>query len=323
MAVKTNFALHEMQIMLADYDMGVVSYFSPLADGTVQTNYLVETSCGKYVLRYYENRTYKQVQFEVQLLQHLMNNHFPCAPIIPTASGTPYVYNKKPYVLFQFIEGEQIEYPNPQQRSSLIYTIADLAKCTESLKLKYADSRLSYNKPSLESLVEETVKQKQTANAYEKKEWYLRELSTLELPEDLSMGVCHCDYYYKNILYAGDDVKALLDFDDANYTYLFFDILSIIHFFKSGFDHENWNQFNRNEPILDFAEAGKTLALFEEKYPIPLNDKPHFFDILKLGILVDCLWYFDRGSYDDFFERRKIEAINQMGRDRFYNQLFG
>lgn len=323
MAAKTIFNLFDMYKLLAPYDIGELRMYSPLADGTVQTNYLVETTTGKYLLKYYESRSYEQVQFEFLLMQHLLLNHFPCAPIIHSSLRTLCVYNEKPYVIYQFIEGVHVEHSNERQQISLIHTIADLARITKSLKLKYAENRLSYNKNSLARLAGETTETKYTINGLKKKEWFLRELSALELPTTLTMGICHCDLSFKNILYSGNKVKALLDFDDANETYLFFDIISIIHFFMPKFDHDTWNQYEKRDQIMDFGDAKKILSLFEQKCPIPLNDKIHFFDILKLGILSDCIWYFDRGSYFDFFERRKIEAINQIGRDAFFKQLFG
>jgi hypothetical protein len=42
----------------------------------------------------------------------------------------------------------------------------------------------------------------------------------------------------------------------------------------------------------------------------------------KLSILFDCVWYFARGDAEDFFERRKIEFLNALGRSEFYKRLF-
>ncbi len=108
------------------------------------------------------------------------------------------------------------------------------------------------------------------------------------------MGICHCDYHFTNI-----------------------------DFFKPGFNHETWSIYDKNDDIFDFTEAKEYIDVFEKKFSIPINDKIYFYDILKLTILIDCLWYFERGSYRDFFEKRKIEALNQIGRRQFYNQLFG
>jgi Ser/Thr protein kinase RdoA (MazF antagonist) len=43
------------------------------------------------------------------------------------------------------------------------------------------------------------------------------ELLKLELPVNLSKGICHCDFHVANVLFKENQFEALLDFDDANY----------------------------------------------------------------------------------------------------------
>jgi hypothetical protein len=51
-------------------------------------------------------------------------------------------------------------------------------------------------------------------------------------------------------------------------------------------------------------------------------EKRHIFDVYKLSVLIDCLWYFRRGKAEDFFEKRKIDALNNLGREKFFGNLF-
>ena len=139
----------------------------------------------------------------------------------------------------------------------------------------------------------------------------------------MEQGVCHCDFYYTNVLYRDDEITALLDFDDANETWLYFDIVSATDFFRRGFDHETWSNFAPDADIVDLTQAREYLAVFEQICPIPALDRAHLYDILKLGILVDCIWYFDRGTLPDFFEKRKLDALDRLGRDEFNRRLWG
>lgn len=50
--------------------------------------------------------------------------------------------------------------------------------------------------------------------------------------------------------------------------------------------------------------------------------KEEFIDIFKLSILLDCVWYFKRGKSEDFYEKRKIDYLNKLGRDEFYKKFF-
>ena len=52
-------------------------------------------------------------------------------------------------------------------------------------------------------------------------------------------------------------------------------------------------------------------------------EQKHLFDVYKLSILFDCVWYFGRGSATDFFEKTKIDFLNEVGAEEFYRKLFG
>ena len=56
--------------------------------------------------------------------------------------------------------------------------------------------------------------------------------------------------------------------------------------------------------------------------PLMDDEKKHLFDIFKLTIMLDCIWYFKRGRTDDFYERRKIDSLNNLGREEFYKRIF-
>jgi len=66
MAIKTVFTKNEMARILSNYDLGELICFEPVANGTVETNYFVTTTLGKFVFRYYEERSKESVQFEVK-----------------------------------------------------------------------------------------------------------------------------------------------------------------------------------------------------------------------------------------------------------------
>jgi Ser/Thr protein kinase RdoA (MazF antagonist) len=127
------------------------------------------------------------------------------------------------------------------------------------------------------------------------------------------MGICHCDFHFSNVLFKDNSFKALLDFDDANYTFLMFDLVTLI---------ESWAWRHDLDKELDFVQARKILAEYQKYRQLNDNEKRHLFDLYKLSVLFDCVWYFGRGMASDFYEKRKVEFLNTVGREEFYNQLF-
>ncbi len=72
----------------------------------------------------------------------------------------------------------------------------------------------------------------------------------------------------------------------------------------------------------EFEKAEEVLREYTKYRTLNNNEKRHLFDVYKLSILIDCVWYFKRGDAKDFFEKRKIDYLDGIGRDRFYNLLF-
>jgi Ser/Thr protein kinase RdoA (MazF antagonist) len=134
----------------------------------------------------------------------------------------------------------------------------------------------------------------------------------LELPPSLPKGICHCDFHFSNVLYKDDTLVALLDFDDANYTFLQFDLVGLMEYWA-------WPHTNA---LPDMLKARSVVQEYMRHRALATVEKQHLYDIYKLSILFDCVWYFDRGSAADCYERTKIQALNDMGRQAFVDALF-
>lgn len=97
-------------------------------------------------------------------------------------------------------------------------------------------------------------------------------------------------------------------------TYLLFDLVVLI-------EHFAWK--HNTDKVLNMVEAEKVVKEYEKHRPLSDVEKEHLFDVYKLSILIDCVWYFERGQVEDFYEKRKIDHLNEIGRKRFCKQLFG
>jgi homoserine kinase type II len=142
--------------------------------------------------------------------------------------------------------------------------------------------------------------------------WVEQQLSTLELPQSLPKGICHCDFHFSNVLFQGDQFAALLDFDDANYTYLLFDLVGLI---------ESW-AWPYQADRLDVRQARPILQEYMKHRPLNANEQRHLYDVYKLSILFDCVWYFGRGDAKDFYEKRKVDFLSDLGRKKLFDALF-
>lgn len=312
--VKTEFSKDELAKILSDYNTGELILVEPFTGGSVQTNYLLQTTKGKFVFRYYENRPLKSVLFEVNLIRFLKGKNYPCPAIFKDKHGK-YVgnYNQKPYALFEFMEGQHLEKPNEAQKKQLIEKVAELQNLTRNYRTRYKEFRYNYSVELCRELARTEAEKLNTANAQAKLKWLENELSELQLPRALPKGICHSDFHFSNVLFKDGKFNALIDFDDANYTFLMFDLVGLI---------SSWAWRYQEDEVLNFGEARKVVAEYTRYRPLNALEKHHLFDLYKLSILIDCVWYFWRGDAADFFEKRKIEFLDSVGREEFYHKVF-
>lgn len=321
MVVKTNIKKEEFINLLSEYDIGKLVYIKPIKKGTVQSNFLIKTTKGKFIFRYYENRKKNSVLFEANLIDYLNRKNYPCPAIYKNKKRKFIgIYKNKPYAIFEFVEGKHIEKPGKKQETELIKEVAKLHILTKNYKSPYTKYRWNYSKEFCKRIAIIKSKEINTKNSKEKLKWLLSELSRLKLPKSLPKGVCHCDFHFSNVLFSNGKFKALIDFDDANYTYLTYDLISLIEPFI--FDHDTWIKYRNEDNVFDFKQSKKIVSEYMRYRHLTKDEKKYLFDVYKLSILIDCLWYFKRGYVVDFYEKRKIDYLNRLGRDNFYKEIF-
>lgn len=314
MVVKTTFAMADLAAILAGYDLGAYRRSDGIGQGTVQTNLLLETTRERFVFRYYENRSRESVLFERDLLLYLGGRDYPCPAPLPDRHGA-YVgqYRGNPYVIFEFVEGHHVEHPGARHRAQLVQWAAELQKVTEAFCSSYTPYRWNYEPELCRRLARAEAARLDTPGAWEKLAWLERETVALDLPPSLPRGICHCDYHFSNVLFRGDEFAALIDFDDANWTYLPFDLVGLI---------ESW-AWPHTADAPDLAEARRVAQAYDRHRRLGPIERRHLYDVYKLSILFDCVWFFGRWEGDGFYEKRKIEALDGLGRQGFFEALFG
>jgi len=99
--VKTTLKNSNISKTLKNYDIDTTKKFSIFNTGTVQTNILVHTTYGRFVLRYYErNRSFNAVLFEANLIKYLKKKNYPRPKILRNRQEKLVLYYKgKPYLL--------------------------------------------------------------------------------------------------------------------------------------------------------------------------------------------------------------------------------
>ncbi|MEO8927402.1 MAG: homoserine kinase [Caulobacteraceae bacterium] len=107
MAVYTDVSDTELAILLADFDLGVALSFKGIAEGVENSNFLLETVAGRYILTVYERRVKgADLPFFLDLMEHLAGRGFPCpTPIADRRGRYLKSLRRKPATLVSFLPG--------------------------------------------------------------------------------------------------------------------------------------------------------------------------------------------------------------------------
>ena len=79
MAVYTDVSDEELHAFIGSYDIGALTSFKGIAEGVENSNYLVHTENGRYILTLYEKRVKREdLPYFLALMQHLAARGITC-----------------------------------------------------------------------------------------------------------------------------------------------------------------------------------------------------------------------------------------------------
>lgn len=306
------FSKEELSEILHTYGLGELISYEYIKRGTVQDNIMLISNSQRCVLKYYKSRSIPYVEFETKLIEYLNVNTYCCPKILQNKEGKLLGYkNEKAFTLYQYVEGEHLETFSRSQFHQLIQKIAELHLLTSDLQIEGYEHRWNYDIDFCKSYIDENLSDYKEEGLARKIEWLYDVVDKVELPTNLVKGIVHGDLDKSNIFFKEDKIESIIDFDDANYSYLLFDIICLIDSHCDSFLDESY-----------FETARIVIGNYDKIRKLSQLEKLHLFDVLKLSIVIDCFWFFERGLYPKFREKAKIDQLNQMGRQNFYDHIF-
>jgi len=113
MAVYTDITDAELEALLAGYDIGRALAFKGIAEGVENSNFLLETNAGRFILTVYEQRVRAEdLPFFLGLMLHLAEHGFPSArPIADREGRLMTTVRGKPAAITEFMQGLSVRRP--------------------------------------------------------------------------------------------------------------------------------------------------------------------------------------------------------------------
>ena len=117
MAVYTHVSAEALGEFLKRYDVGELVSAKGIAEGVENSNYLVDTTRGRFILTLYEKRVaVDDLPFFMALLDHLAAKGLPVPPAIKDREGVEIQdLAGRPACLIKFLPGVSLSHPTPMQ----------------------------------------------------------------------------------------------------------------------------------------------------------------------------------------------------------------
>jgi homoserine kinase type II len=212
MAVYTDVSDDEIGAFVASYGLGDVVSFKGIAEGVENTNYLVETERGWFILTLYEKRVnVAELPFFLALMEHLAGAGLNCpTPLRDLEGKNLRQLAGRPAALVTFLEGLFVRRPSPEHcrevgeaLARMHIAAADFAM-TRPNGLGLADWRPLYERfaPRADEIGTGLGVMIEAELAFLERAW----------PRDLPQGVIHADLFPDNVFFLHDRLSGLIDF---------------------------------------------------------------------------------------------------------------
>ena len=109
MSVYTIIEENALRSFLSNYDVGELESFQGISDGIENTNYFVNTDRGRFVLTIFEQHSFEEMQYYLNLMHHLADHEVPSAnPVADKQGAYLSLFKGKPIALVERLNGGSI-----------------------------------------------------------------------------------------------------------------------------------------------------------------------------------------------------------------------
>lgn len=212
LAVYTEVSDEDLASFLAAFDIGRLLSIKGIAEGVENSNFLLHTEAGTFILTLYEKRVLaSDLPFFLGLMQHLSARGLECPQPVKRNDGAAFgTLAGRPAAIVTFLEGLSIRRPSAAHCVAVGSALAEL----HTLGADFERSRP--NALTLEGwrALFDTARADADRVAAGLGELFDDELAYLEArwPRNLPTGVVHADLFPDNVLFLDDGVSGLIDF---------------------------------------------------------------------------------------------------------------
>jgi homoserine kinase type II len=268
MAVYTDVAADELAAYLSQYDLGDLLSYKGIAEGVENSNFLLHTSKGAFILTLYEKRVARgDLPFFLGLMTHLAKHGINCPQPVENRQGEALgELAGRPAAIITFLEGIWPRKPNATHCAGVGQALA---------KMHLAGADFAMTRENALSVAGWRPLFDAAASRANDVQPGLREFLGTELdylasgvwPSNLPQGVIHADLFPDNVFFLGDKLSGIIDFTFACNDILAYDVAVCLNAWCFEADHS----FNVTKARAFLSAYGRERKLSDdEQNALPL-----------------------------------------------------
>ncbi len=268
MAVYTDVAAEDLASFLAGYELGELLAYKGIAEGVENSNFLLHTSRGYFILTLYEKRVAAgDLPFFLGLMEHLAARGLNCPQPVKDRDGR--VLGRlagRPAAIVTFLDGMWIRRPSPGHCGAVGAALAQLHLAGADFSLRRPNALSVSGWRALYAAAQAKDADRVQSGLTDA---LAAELAQLESawPRDLPQGVIHADLFPDNVFFLHDRLSGLIDFYFACTDTLAYDLAICLNAWCFETDH-SYN-VTKGRALLQ-AYAGKRPLSADEQRLLPL-----------------------------------------------------
>jgi homoserine kinase type II len=263
MAVYTEVGDADLEELLKQYDLGAVLSFKGIAEGVENSNFLLRTEAGNFILTLYEKRVAEaDLPFFLGLMEHLAGRGIRCPLPVKALDGEALRrVAGRPAAIISFLEGVWVRRPRTEHCAALGRALAEMHEAGRDFTLSRANSlsrddwrplfelsrpRADTVEPGLEAFVQAELAFLETA-------W----------PGGLPQGVIHADLFPDNVFFLSNRLSGLIDFYFACNDLFAYDLAVCLNAWC--FEQDNSFNVTKGRALIQAYEGVRALTTAERE----------------------------------------------------------
>ena len=267
MAVYTDITEDDLARFLTAYDAGTLTSYKGIAEGVENSNFLLHTTKGAFILTLYEKRVDPDdLPFFLGLMHHLADRGLSCP--LPLARKDGKLLGElsgRPAAMISFLEGMWLRKPAAKHCREVGRVLAEMHVAGRDFPLSRQNSLAIDGCRKLWAGSHERADEVEKGLAAEVDADFA--LFDKEWPKDLPSGVIHADLFPDNVFFLGDKLSGAIDFYFACNDFYAYDVATCLNAWC--FEKDFSFNLTKGRALLSAYQAVRPFS-DEEKQALPL-----------------------------------------------------